>query len=100
MRKTRGRCISSFFHIEDKRPLCGPSVGPAKHPSTSRRETIAGLSLPPCHTLHTKKATFSTRLASFSSLSYTEKKKKKKSPCYQSEKCHTTSHRRMAKKGT
>jgi hypothetical protein len=26
--------------------------------------------------------------------------RKKKSPCYQGEKCHTTSHDRMAKKGT
>jgi hypothetical protein len=37
MRKTRGRCRSSFFHIEDKRPLCVIRIGPAKHPGTSRR---------------------------------------------------------------
>ncbi|WP_146808214.1 hypothetical protein [Aneurinibacillus danicus] len=46
MRKTRGRCRSSFFLKEAKQPLC----------------------VAPHHTLHKEKGTFGTRLASFSRL--------------------------------
>ncbi|WP_155837134.1 hypothetical protein [Aneurinibacillus terranovensis] len=43
MRKTRGRCRSSFFCREAKRPLSDRKVGPTKHPGISRMETIVGL---------------------------------------------------------
>ncbi|WP_155837024.1 hypothetical protein [Aneurinibacillus terranovensis] len=43
MRKTRGRCRSSFFCREAKRPLSDRKVGPTKHPGTSMMETIVGL---------------------------------------------------------
>jgi len=68
MRKTRGRCRSSFFLKEAKQPLCVAPVGPTKHPGRSGMETVAGLCLPPRHTLHKEKGTFGTRLASFFSL--------------------------------
>jgi len=68
MRKTRGRCRSSFFLKEAKQPLFVATVGPAKHPGCSGMETVAGLSRPPRHTLHMEKVTFGTRLASFFSL--------------------------------
>nr|WP_245590415.1 hypothetical protein [Aneurinibacillus terranovensis] len=43
LRKTRGRCRSSFFCREAKRPLSDRKVGPTKHPGTSMMETIVGL---------------------------------------------------------
>ncbi|WP_155837190.1 hypothetical protein [Aneurinibacillus terranovensis] len=43
LRKTRGRCRSSFFCRVAKRPLSDRKVGPTKHPGTSMMETIVGL---------------------------------------------------------
>jgi hypothetical protein len=41
-------------------------IGPAKHSGRSGMETVAGLCLPPHHTLHRKKARVGVRLASVS----------------------------------
>jgi hypothetical protein len=68
MRKTRGRCRSSFFSKEAKRPLCGMKVGVAKHLGISMMETIATLIRPSHHTAPHRKSNVWQRLASFSML--------------------------------
>ncbi|WP_155837165.1 hypothetical protein [Aneurinibacillus terranovensis] len=69
MRKTRGRCRSSFFCREAKRPLSDRKVGPTKHPGTSMMETIVGLIGLPA-TRSTSKSNVRHTPASFSQVTH------------------------------